>query len=112
MIADAITRKSKEMQMNEKVKPAMTPTERKEFWFGTELVILEVENSATQYAWRLTVGDETSWTKHYPGILRVKDYAVATAYWEGTLPVMTPFKIVEPEARSANAVRATGDKLE
>lgn len=61
---------------------------------------VEFINSKTEFKWRLKLGDEYSeYSSHYAGLLvhRFKDgrtFAVATGYWEGTLPVERPFQIV------------------
>ena len=58
-------------------------------------VILEVQNDGKTFAWRLRVGDgkpsrPMTW---YQGVLEHEGWFVATAYWDGCLPVMTPFRV-------------------
>lgn len=73
-------------------KAEYTVTERREFLNGA--VAVEVQNDSMRFAWRLNVeGDCSYWTTHYQGLLEHKGWFVATAYWEGVLPVMTPFKV-------------------
>ena len=74
------------------VQHPFNPTEVKSFNAGT--VALLIEDSSQQFAWQLLVGSKKSHiTTHYPGILECEGWMVATAYWEGVLPVMTPFRV-------------------
>ncbi len=64
-------------------------------------VKVEVINTAKEHKWRLVSGSEKSeWTGYYEGVLthRFSDgrlIGYATDYWNGTLPVESPFEIVE-----------------
>ncbi len=58
-------------------------------------------NTEKEFKWRLEYGVKYSeWCSYYQGILTWKApdgclYGLATAYWDGTLPIEKPFKIVE-----------------
>lgn len=73
----------------------LVPTETLWFTDGEHKLAIHVENSNVRFAWQLEVNNDFSHvTTHYTGILEHCGYCVATAYWEGTLPVFVPFKIV------------------
>lgn len=75
---------------------AITPTDVKVFRQGTAEIRLEVEDSVRGLYWRLIVdGDEGYVTRHYAGLYSHKGWFVATAYWDGILPVFVPFQITE-----------------
>lgn len=63
-------------------------------------VEIEVQNDTVRFAWRLVINgiDASHWTTHYQGLLEHRGWFVATAYWEGILPVMIPFKVTEIKA--------------
>lgn len=71
-----------------------TVTERRYFLHGTTRIVVEVENTSTSFRWRMSVNDDMSEpTGYYAGLLVHKGFGLATAYWEGSLPVFSPFMI-------------------
>lgn len=63
---------------------------------GNPSIIVEIENSPSQFAWRLKVGSkQTCITSDYSGLLELDGWIVSAAYWSGLLPEMVPFRIVE-----------------
>lgn len=70
-------------------------TDRRVFRFGSDEIIVEVENSSVRFSWRMLVnGDASRWTTYYDGVLEHKGYCLATAYWDGTFAEFVPFKAI------------------
>lgn len=70
-------------------------------------VYVEVYDSPNAFMWRLGCGSQVSvWFSYYQGILTHvffgRTFAVATEYWTGTFPTMTPFEIKRGESLPPN----------
>ena len=79
------------------------PMETKRFRFGTQLVMVHVQNDDVRHAWQLEVnGEKSPPTSYYLGILEFAGYAIATNYWAGTFEEFVPFQITygTPELQS------------
>lgn len=69
-----------------------------EYHFGTTKVEVEFVDDEQSTKWRLIVdGNASDFSGYYSGILVHKGFGLATAYWEGTLPSLVPFKITVPD---------------
>lgn len=57
-------------------------------------IIVEEVNTEDHFAWRLRVdGTVSPWSSHYQGFVKFKGWYLATHYWNGVFPVMTPFRL-------------------
>jgi len=69
------------------------PTDRITYTFPLAIIIVEVWNTETIFAWRMIVNNDPSpITSHYSGILCHKGYCLATDYWNGTIKPFVPFR--------------------
>lgn len=70
------------------------PTLKKYYHLNGDNVIVEIEDSEKQFAWRLIVnGEKSNVSTYYEGILEHKGYFLATGYWDGTFLELIPFKL-------------------
>lgn len=75
--------------------------DQKKFIDGDVIVWAEFEDKVNVFRWRIIVQRgkaepvASDWSSHYRGLLVFGEYALATAYWEGTLPIEMPFKLTQ-----------------
>ncbi len=87
--------------------PNFHATEEHRFEDGTDVILVQLENTSAHFRWRLIVNDSPSQvTAYYDGILTHMGWSVVTDYWDGALAdgikPWHPFRMVP----AAKAVRS------
>jgi hypothetical protein len=72
------------------------PNIKRTFINGNDIIVVRIQNESHGHYWQMEVnGSKSEVSGHYMGVLNHGDYYYCTAYWAGTFPVDTPFKITK-----------------